>query len=33
MTEAGASFDAKDFHRRLLEAGAIRLDQLREAMT
>jgi uncharacterized protein (DUF885 family) len=32
MTEAGASFDGKDFHRRLLEAGAIRLDQLREAM-
>jgi uncharacterized protein (DUF885 family) len=32
MTEAGASFDGKEFHRRLLEAGAIRLDQLREAM-
>jgi uncharacterized protein (DUF885 family) len=25
-------FDLKDFHRRLLEAGAIRLDHLREAM-
>ena len=32
MTEAGASFDRKDFHRRLLEAGAIRLDHLREVM-
>ena len=31
MAEAGAS-SGKDFHRRLLEAGAIRLDQLREAM-
>jgi uncharacterized protein (DUF885 family) len=29
----GAAFDLKDFHRRILEAGAIRLDQLREAMT
>jgi uncharacterized protein (DUF885 family) len=26
------AFDRKDFHRRLLEAGAIRLDHLREAM-
>jgi uncharacterized protein (DUF885 family) len=25
-------YDAKDFHRKLLEAGAIRLDQLRERM-
>jgi uncharacterized protein (DUF885 family) len=32
MAEAGDSFDGKDFHRRLLEAGAIRLDQLRETM-
>jgi hypothetical protein len=29
---AGAGYDTKDFHRRLLEAGAIRLDQLRERM-
>ena len=28
----GAAFDRKDFHRRMLEAGAIRLDHLREAM-
>ncbi|HUG08283.1 MAG TPA: DUF885 domain-containing protein [Acidimicrobiia bacterium] len=26
-------FDLKDFHRRMLEAGAIRLDHLREVMT
>ncbi len=26
-------FDQKDFHRRMLEGGAIRLDQLREEMT
>ena len=32
MAEAGASFDSKDFHRRLLDAGAIRLDHLREVM-
>jgi len=30
---ARGNFDLKDFHRRLLEAGAIRLDDLREAMT
>ena len=30
MAGAGASFDGKDFHRRLLDAGAIRLDHLRE---
>jgi uncharacterized protein (DUF885 family) len=29
----GAAFDLKDFHRRLLEAGAIRLDHLRQVMT
>lgn len=29
----GPSFDQRDFHRRLLEAGAIRLDQLREELT
>jgi uncharacterized protein (DUF885 family) len=28
----GADFDQKEFHRRLLEAGAIRLDHLREVM-
>ena len=28
----GESFDRKDFHRRLLEAGAIRLDHLREEL-
>lgn len=32
MTREGAAFDRKDFHRRMLEAGAIRLDHLREAM-
>lgn len=32
MERDGAAFDRKDFHRRMLEAGAIRLDQLREAM-
>jgi uncharacterized protein (DUF885 family) len=32
MAEAGDSFDGKDFHRRLLDAGAIRLDHLRETM-
>jgi uncharacterized protein (DUF885 family) len=32
MADAGGSFDGKDFHRRLLEAGAIRLDHLRETM-
>jgi uncharacterized protein (DUF885 family) len=30
--KAGGDLDRKDFHRRLLEAGAIRLDHLREAM-
>jgi uncharacterized protein (DUF885 family) len=29
----GDGFDLKDFHRRMLEAGAIRLDHLREAMS
>jgi uncharacterized protein (DUF885 family) len=33
MRPAGDSFDSKDFHRRLLEAGAIRLDHLRETIT
>lgn len=28
----GSAFDRKGFHRRLLEAGAIRLDHLREAV-
>ena len=28
----GADFDQRDFHRRLLEAGAIRLDHLREEL-
>jgi uncharacterized protein (DUF885 family) len=34
LAKAGSShgFDLKDFHHRLLEAGAIRLDHLREAM-
>jgi uncharacterized protein (DUF885 family) len=32
MAGAGNSFDRKDFHRRLLEAGAIRLDHLRETL-
>jgi uncharacterized protein (DUF885 family) len=32
MTREGSAFDRKDFHRRMLEAGAIRLDHLREAM-
>ncbi len=32
MTRDGAAFDRKDFHRRVLDAGAIRLDHLREAM-
>lgn len=32
MTRDGPAFDRKDFHRRMLEAGAIRLDHLREAM-
>ena len=30
---AGSDFDQTDFHRRLLEAGAIRLDHLREELT
>jgi uncharacterized protein (DUF885 family) len=29
---AGAEFDRADFHRRMLEAGAIRLDHLREVL-
>ena len=32
MSRDGASFDRKAFHRQMLEAGAIRLDQLRETM-
>jgi uncharacterized protein (DUF885 family) len=32
MAAASDSFDSKDFHRRLLDAGAIRLDHLRESM-
>ncbi|HEX5695032.1 MAG TPA: DUF885 domain-containing protein, partial [Acidimicrobiia bacterium] len=32
VAKAGGNLDRKDFHRRLLEAGAIRLDHLREAM-
>ncbi len=32
IARLGAGFDRKDFHRRVLEAGAIRLDHLREAM-
>ena len=32
MARQGAKFDRKDFHRRMLEAGSIRLDQLREVM-
>jgi uncharacterized protein (DUF885 family) len=32
VVKSGGSLDRKDFHRRLLEAGAIRLDHLREAM-
>jgi len=31
-TAAGPYFDRSDFHRRMLEAGAIRLDHLREAL-
>lgn len=32
IAAAGDSFDPKDFHRRLLEAGAVRLDHLRETI-
>jgi uncharacterized protein (DUF885 family) len=32
MARDGAAFDRKDFHRRMLDAGAIRLDHLREAL-
>lgn len=32
MRRQGAAFDRKDFHRRVLEAGAIRLDDLREEL-
>jgi uncharacterized protein (DUF885 family) len=28
----GDDFDRRDFHRRMLDAGAIRLDHLRQAM-
>lgn len=31
-TKDGGSFDRKDFHKRMLQAGAIRLDHLREVM-
>jgi uncharacterized protein (DUF885 family) len=31
--KAGAEFVSKEFHRSLLEAGAIRLDHLRETIT
>jgi len=33
MGKADGGFAAKDFHRELLEAGAIRLDHLRETIT
>jgi uncharacterized protein (DUF885 family) len=33
MRRDGEEFDRKDFHRRVLSGGAIRLDQLREEMT
>jgi uncharacterized protein (DUF885 family) len=29
---AGGDFDLKDFHRRVLEIGTVRLDLLREMM-
>ena len=32
MERQGMDFDRKDFHRQVLEAGAIRLDHLREAL-
>jgi uncharacterized protein (DUF885 family) len=32
MRSAGADLDLKEFHRRMLEGGAIRLDHLREQM-
>ncbi len=32
MRRDGSEFDRKEFHRRLLEAGAIRLDHLREEL-
>jgi len=32
MSRDGADFDWKDFHRRMLEAGAIRLDHLHRVM-
>jgi uncharacterized protein (DUF885 family) len=32
MRRLGPAFDRKEFHRRLLEAGAIRIDHLRQAM-
>ena len=32
MKRHGRDFDRKDFHRRVLEAGAIRLDHLREVL-
>ena len=32
MARQGAESDRKDFHRRMLEAGSIRLDHLREVM-
>jgi hypothetical protein len=33
MRREGGGFDRKDFHRRMLEAGAIRLDHLRRVMS
>jgi uncharacterized protein (DUF885 family) len=33
MRREGGGFDRKDFHRRMLEAGAIRLDDLRQVMS
>ncbi|MEX0864572.1 MAG: DUF885 domain-containing protein [Acidimicrobiia bacterium] len=33
MRREGGGFDRRDFHRRMLEAGAIRLDHLRQVMS
>jgi uncharacterized protein (DUF885 family) len=32
MVRDGAAFDRKEFHQRMLDAGAVRLDHLREAL-
>ena len=32
LRKLGSSFDRKEFHRKVLEAGAVRLDHLREAV-